>query len=57
VLWCGVLQCGGLASGEFVCDVTACGRGPLVVCMGCVCVCVCVGAICVSGGYWVGGIR
>jgi hypothetical protein len=33
VLWCGVLQCGGLASSEFVCDVTARGRGSLVVCV------------------------
>jgi hypothetical protein len=27
VLWCGVLQCSGLASREFVSDVTARGRG------------------------------
>jgi hypothetical protein len=39
MLWCSELQCGGLASREFVGDVTACGRGSLVVC---VCVCVCV---------------
>jgi hypothetical protein len=35
VLWCGVLQCGGLASREFVCDLTARGHGSLVgVCVG-----------------------
>jgi hypothetical protein len=37
-----MLQCSGLASMGFVSDVTACGRGSLVVCVGvCVCVCVC----------------
>jgi hypothetical protein len=34
VLWCGVLQCGGLASRGFVCDVMARGRDSLVVCVG-----------------------
>jgi hypothetical protein len=29
-----VLQCGGLASREFVCDVTACWQGYLVVWVG-----------------------
>jgi hypothetical protein len=49
VLWCSVLKCSGLASMEFVSGVKACGRGLLVVCVE--------GLICVSGRYWVGGIR
>jgi hypothetical protein len=32
-----MVRCGGLVSGEFVSDVTACESGSLVVC---VCVCV-----------------
>jgi hypothetical protein len=34
VLWCSELQCGGLANREFFSDVTACGHGSLVVCVG-----------------------
>jgi hypothetical protein len=30
VLWCSALQCGGLASGEFCREVTACGRGGAI---------------------------
>jgi hypothetical protein len=40
VFWCGVLVCSGLEIRDFVGDVTARGRGSLVVCV-CVCVCVC----------------
>jgi hypothetical protein len=51
VLRCGVLQCSGLASREFVSDVTACGRDSVVVCV-CVCVYVLyVGVIHVSGRF------
>jgi hypothetical protein len=42
VLWCSELQCGDLASREFVSDVMACRHGSLVVSL-CVCVCVCRG--------------
>jgi hypothetical protein len=49
MVWCGVLQCSGLASREFVCDVMARGRGSLVVCVK--------GLFRVSGRYWVGDIR
>jgi hypothetical protein len=40
-LWCGVFQCSGLASREFVSGVTA----PGVVRWLCACVCVCVGVV------------
>jgi hypothetical protein len=51
-----MVQCGGLASREFVSDVTARGRGSLVVfvCV-CVCVCVCRGClVCRVDTGWVG---
>jgi hypothetical protein len=44
VLRCSVFQRSGLASREFVSDVTAWIVG-----------CVCVGVVRVSDGYWVGG--